>query len=384
MRLLCPSGWLPPHRDRDGGVGYITEYGISNLKAIGDRTRKINPEICTSLKSFEVSPETKNIFTIGYLSSLPPVVTVHGYNIKLESGASYENSVMVELPAEPSTGTRQDLVILEVWKEKVIPGVSDDCFFPYGNVGYDPKGYESSVDGCSLSSTTRTGGNWPLYLAGTYGNPCTDSSYHGKYVTANDSDIKDFIKNPVNNVGVSEDGNYFQIRWRLATLKSAHATNMKDSYLVNDDLSFKPQGMLASRPANGSSTGSDGAFVVKRLLDNYAEKGLEYSDQGEILNPEMMVTDQIVCDYRYRHANPYDFYEDCYKTMVFYGTLAFPERDKPGIITWFVNKSLGHWIQGKPRALKSARQKNKYEPGAKASQEVISQYVDSSFSSRVN
>ena len=120
--------------------------------------------------------------------------------------------------------------------------------------------------------------------------------------------------------------------------------------------------------------GSDGAFTVKRLFDPLVETDLFMNKKGEIENVEDMITDQYICDYQHRHANPYDFYEDVLKTMMFYGTLVFPERDKPGLVTWLVDKGFGHWLQHKPRSLWAASQR-KTEIGAKASEAIISQYV---------
>ncbi len=121
--------------------------------------------------------------------------------------------------------------------------------------------------------------------------------------------------------------------------------------------------------------GSDGAFVVKRRLDLYAEEGLEFDENGEVVNPEDMITDQIICDYKYRQRDPYDYYDDVLKTMVFCGCLGFVERDKPGFMTWMINKGLTHWLQNKPKHFWTSRQR-KGEIGSKATQEIISQYVD--------
>jgi len=267
MRAITPSGFLPPHQNAEDAVGLVNTTTVL-YTATTARSTGI-PSLLTKANASVVSDDSNKF----YLHNAPQKVNVNGYSIVLENQPSKYCNNIIELPAAPSSGTRQDLIILEVWKEMVTPGASDDAFLPYGSVNYDPKNYESTYDSCTLFSTVQTGGNWPLYLAGTYGNPSEDSSYHGKYVKANDANIATFIANPENNVGITDDGKFFQIRWRIATLENINpdrAIPTGTQWVFNDNNgdNFRPQGQKASRPISGSSTGTDGVLGVQ--LGGYA------------------------------------------------------------------------------------------------------------------
>lgn len=121
--------------------------------------------------------------------------------------------------------------------------------------------------------------------------------------------------------------------------------------------------------------GSDGAFAVKRRFSPLSErKEVEYNENGEVINPWEMDTDQYVCDYKFRHENPYDFYDDYIKTLFWYGTYGFPEADKPGFMTWAVNKGLRNFIMYEPKILLLGINRNKARQGSAARGNVIESY----------
>lgn len=148
---------------------------------------------------------------------------------------------------------------------------------------------------------------------------------------------------------------------------------------------FKPMNMGAYRmgvdPFDSGSIegrGSDGAFTVKRRFDLRAEVNeLKFTEDGEdVENAEVMLTNKYICDYTYRHKNPYDFYDDVMKTCWYFGIACFPEIDKPGLVNWAVSKGMKNFLQLEPTAMLNASNRRKLKRGTKASTETISQYVD--------
>ncbi|MBC8427272.1 MAG: hypothetical protein H8D97_00080, partial [Proteobacteria bacterium] len=274
MSLITPSGYLD-------NVGYVTSETLTGTRST------VNPNL--QVASSVVAGDANKIYTI----SRPMNVVVNGFNIKLDSAPSQFKNMTIELPAAPSTGSRADLVILEVWKEKIIPGSNSDCMFPMGNVGFSPSSEETTYDGCTLVSTSQTGGNWPLYLAGTYGNPSIDSSYHGKYVKADDPNIETFLNNPANNIGIQENGQFYQIRYRIATLVDCTPDKILNKFYMDwhnggipdkgnhSNSVFKPQGMLASRPSVGVWNSGTGSLIYQTNI--YSPRSTVMSDPSLLL-----------------------------------------------------------------------------------------------------
>lgn len=101
--------------------------------------------------------------------------------------------------------------------------------------------------------------------------------------------------------------------------------------------------------------GSDGSFVVKRLLDLRAEPEEILLDKNGIpINVEDMMTNQPVCDYTGREENPHDFYDHVYRTCVYFGVAVYPEMNKPGLEAWLESKDLGYYVQVRPEKLIAA------------------------------
>lgn len=130
--------------------------------------------------------------------------------------------------------------------------------------------------------------------------------------------------------------------------------------------------------------GSDGSFAVYRKFDPLVDVNVIYSDQigpdgsQEITNPEVMVTDQFVCNYLHRPADPHDFFEDCLKTCIFYGVSMFMERDKPYVANRFEETGYGKFLLLRPRATYTNYRKQgaNNETGSKATVPIINLYVD--------
>lgn len=131
-----------------------------------------------------------------------------------------------------------------------------------------------------------------------------------------------------------------------------------------------------------ASRGSDGGIVVKMLFNLNIEKhygnDVIVDDSGMIVNEEVipyLYTNQPVCDYRYRHENPYDFYDDVLKTIFYYGCQCFPETTKDGFRTWMINNGYDNWLQVQPKAL-VGRWSKKNQKGMAGTDRSISLYVD--------
>lgn len=127
-----------------------------------------------------------------------------------------------------------------------------------------------------------------------------------------------------------------------------------------------------------NESGSDGAFIVKRMLNlNHEEQDIILDENGEVLNPEDMMTDQCVCDYTARPDAPYEFYEDVYKTCIYFGVAVYPETDKPGLRTWMKAKGLVNYLQVQPDELIASSSRKKDPRGQTSTPGAISQYIDS-------
>jgi len=133
-------------------------------------------------------------------------------------------------------------------------------------------------------------------------------------------------------------------------------------------------------PYDASSTekkGSDGAFVVKRRFNLNLEDDLEVDHHNVVLNPERMMTGQIVCDYRARPENPYHFYDDVLKTMIYYGCAGLIERNKSGLITWMDNmpgQVYDAFIQRVPPTIKPRAAA--HEKGIFMDDDIVSRWID--------
>lgn len=121
---------------------------------------------------------------------------------------------------------------------------------------------------------------------------------------------------------------------------------------------------------------SEGGIAVFRSFDLMAERmtgKVDFDDDGVILNPWNMVTDQFVCTYSYRHDNPYYFFEDCLKTLIYYGSLGHLEESVQYVENAFRDNGFEHWLQMRPRELGGS--KKRLQTGTKASTSVIETYV---------
>ena len=250
-KVLC-SGILPPHFGNLTRVGVVSEYAVN---VPSSEARKDEPGLVTPLPDKLSAGLNENKL---YLIGNPLKVNVNGFVVTLESNPANFINTEIVLPANPTgaMGTRQDMAMLEVWKEKVVVNSATAAFFPFGNVDFAASG---TINSCTLSNTNATGGDNPLYLATT--------AEHGYYVRANDANIAKFIADPNNNVYSLPGGDVIQIRYRIRTLQAHVPTNLftsTDFALRNTSGTFfAPQGMLASRPAAGTKNNANGIFCIQ-------------------------------------------------------------------------------------------------------------------------
>ncbi len=171
---------------------------------------------------------------------------VNGYVLKM-SPINNPDWTRIDMPAPPTTGTRQDLVFIEAWKEEV--DKETGLFFPYGNTQYASS---DTIDGSTLNNVQ----------AGFTGSAYFTSNANVYCVRANVVS-QDFLANPDHNVGVLDNGNFFQVRYRIRVeadiLPSALTANtFKD---IDNTNYITPQGQLSSPPVRGLSDSSVGRFV---------------------------------------------------------------------------------------------------------------------------
>lgn len=126
-----------------------------------------------------------------------------------------------------------------------------------------------------------------------------------------------------------------------------------------------------------SGKGSDGAFTIKRLFDPMDEPLLKMDQNGQPINVWDMYTNQIVCDYKHDRAvdTLYDFYDDVYKSCVYFGVAAFPETNKKGLNEWMELNDLHFYLQVVPDSVQASSSRKKEEKGKAATSAIINKYV---------
>lgn len=128
---------------------------------------------------------------------------------------------------------------------------------------------------------------------------------------------------------------------------------------------------------NGKKTRSLGAGAVLRRYNELVDGELEKDEDGQILFPALMMTDQYVCDYQYRPEDPNEYFDDMLKTCIYYSVPMFFEKDKPSIQTWFISNGFEHYLMDRPLETKSDRATfKKTEKGAKATTPLVRLYTD--------
>lgn len=127
---------------------------------------------------------------------------------------------------------------------------------------------------------------------------------------------------------------------------------------------------------------SDGALAIGCLFDELREQvAIQRDEYGNIENAEELITNRCVCTYSNRPANPYDYYEDVLKAIIYYGCKINIETQKPGIISWLIQKGYQAYLAKKPatldpKVLLTGKQRQD-EYGSSASTGTIGGYVDS-------
>jgi hypothetical protein len=121
---------------------------------------------------------------------------------------------------------------------------------------------------------------------------------------------------------------------------------------------------------------SQGGIAVLRSYDASAERlngKLQFDEEGNILNPWHKVTGKFVCTYSYRHDNPYYFFQDCLKTLIYYGCLGHLEEGIQYVENAFRDNGFVHYLQKKPREL--GGKGNRLQTGTKATADIVEAYV---------
>jgi hypothetical protein len=121
--------------------------------------------------------------------------------------------------------------------------------------------------------------------------------------------------------------------------------------------------------------GSYGAFAIHKMFDPASE---DPAADAWGLNPvrSKMKTDRCCCTYRFRPDNPYDFYDDCLMTAIYFGVDMLIEKAKPGLITYCEAKSYFKYLAFNPNMKVSVyKQPRAVDYGAPASSDLITAYI---------
>jgi len=246
VRKVTPSGFI--------------DFGLNNE---ADVTKVSSAE---GIASVDAASQIR----LGHLTHGLPSVVVNGYKLKLRNTGSpglFSVSSNDLMPDAPATGTRQDLMFLEVWKEEV--DKSNGLFFAYGNT--------QNSSSTAINGETET---WtPTYSSGSAYFTPSDNVYAVEAANAPDA----FIQNPEHNIGILKNGNYFQVRYRVrveagVAVEATDGSNMLSHLFAGapytwdgtngNNLCIRPQGQLATPPARGNQNGAgsdDGNFLKQHL-----------------------------------------------------------------------------------------------------------------------
>ncbi len=200
-----------------------------------------------------------------------PYVNVNGnilYLKHINEAGGYNNAIL--LPPAPATADileREDLVFLESWHEKI---ADKDIAYPYGNVQclatIDPSTGLATVDG-----------SFPGY--GTYslfGNWQASGDLIGKglvWSTMSVSDKQKFISDPRNNVYLSADGTWMQVRYRIRVIQGLgpdwfNVSNTNNHLMYGSFTDYvHPKGAKTSITDDLGATGGGAGLFVKRTQD---------------------------------------------------------------------------------------------------------------------
>jgi len=185
------------------------------------------------------------------------------------------------------------------------------------------------------------GRDWPqrpvtgdFVWSGVFGSPVLwKPSPHGKFEVSSHP--------PVPNKRIMESGGWVPDSVDLFAAGADpidHITAKKTQKKVQ----FKEDGS-----AHGA--GSDGALTIGAMFNDIREMvPLEYDEHGNILNTEEMITNRCVCIYAERPFNPYVYYEECLKALIYFGCKVNIETQKPGMISWMIEKGFIGYLAKRP------------------------------------
>lgn len=119
---------------------------------------------------------------------------------------------------------------------------------------------------------------------------------------------------------------------------------------------------------------SKGGIVVYRPYNYlYESPSIFDPETGEIININKMKTDRFCCTYRNRPNDPFVFYEDALKTILYYACPAFIERDKPGLLGYLKTHKYSNYLAYKSPVLGVGMLET--QPGAKTSESLINVFI---------
>ena len=161
---------------------------------------------------------------------------------------------------------------------------------------------------------------------------------------------------------------YGKVKWQVTEtgrwLISQHPINPNGGVVGSRPKNWKDYGCgldpIDTKGTSHESTLSKVGITVFRkhnaFIDNEASGiRVTYDSQGnqEILNPEDMKTNRVVCTYRYRQDNPEDAYDDMVKTLFYYACQGMLENNRVYARNRFRELKLESWLANEPLFLRS-------------------------------
>jgi hypothetical protein len=180
-------------------------------------------------------------------------------------------------------------------------------------------------------------------------------------------------------------------KWHISQMP-VHPNNVRIADMTMRDEMGQTKVIKAFVPNNGAfyrgggdtydhkfilGKGSKAGLAIKRRLYLPDESpSLEVNSDGDIMNPEEMMTNRFVCDYLARPQDPETMYMDFLMTLWFYGCPGLLELDRPGVAIWMAKHGYYGFIQKEPMTVTRLRRRNSRPLGVRSSGDLVSFYTE--------
>ncbi len=276
------------NRERFASSGFINwgaNYTVSEscnvnngLVAYGAQTWAVNRLDLGIIDSYASLKESETIY---------PLINVNGFILRIDGVGSARSSELtrITLPPAPAISSlleRQDLIIIDVWPEKIL---DKGMYYPYGNIqtlmASDP------VTGVSTVAGSFAGYDTYSLFSEDWQSPGALVGRGLVWSTLSDSNKKKIVSNRHNNIYLSSAGDLVQVRYRVRVIEGLGGLFEKVDTQAANVLSYDTDNRIARKGANVS------------IVSDYTSESLE----GYNTNPNYSVGDIVSGQWNYRAAD---------------------------------------------------------------------------------